>query len=583
MTLFRILIDDRNYTSWTYYYYDTNAVVTDIEIPALKYIDPVKEKLFSRDVFSIEKEEDGKTEIKNSYLRTTLTIAGVLQLENNKTFGRTENGKRLLYKCIPDDRHIPVFLIPYEVKAGFSKVQRNKYVVFKYDHWNDKHARGLLVDTLGDVNSLEVFYEYQLYCKSLYHSITEFTKKTREELNKQSCEGFLDTMKTNPNFNIEDRRSEYIFTIDPANSLDYDDGFSIARLPNGNWKVSVYIANVYFWLETLGLWNSFSKRVATIYLPDRRRPMLPTILSDSLCSLQENQDRFALTMDVILTDSGQLVEEEPIQYKNVVIRVNKNYAYNDPILLLKDKHYIQLYELTVKMNSKVQDSNDVVSTWMVFMNSYSGKQLLNKKTGIFRCANYINVTKVDNSELLLDDDTYRVIQNWNNSCGQYVKYDEHLEEVNHDLMNVKSYVHFTSPIRRLIDLLNQMLLMDQYGLITNMSQDARSFLENWLSQMEYLNTTMRAIRKIQTDCTILQRCFDNPEIMERTYSGILFDKVVRNDGYYSYMVYLKELKLLSRITSSIVLDNYSHHNFHIYLFEDEDNTKKKIRLHLYNK
>ena len=90
-----------------------------------------------------------------------------------------------------------------------------------------------------------------------------------------------------------------------------------------------------------------------------------------------------------------------------------------------------------------------------------------------------------------------------------------------------------------------------------MSQDARSFLENWLSQMDYLNTTMRAIRKIQTDCTILQRCFDNPEIMERTYSGILFDKVVRNDGYYSYMVYLKELKLLSRITSSIVLDSIS--------------------------
>ena len=579
MTLFRILIDDRNYTTWTYYYYDTNAVVTDIEVPDLKPIDPVKEKLFSRDVFSIEKEV-GKTQIKNSYLRTTLTIAGVLQLENNKTFGRTENGKRLLYKCIPDDRHIPVFLIPYEVKPGFSKAQRNKYVVFKYDHWLDKHPRGLLVETLGDVNSLEVFYEYQLYCKSLYHSITEFTKKTREELNKQSCEGFLETIKTNPNFNIEDRRSEYIFTIDPANSLDYDDGFSIARLPNGNWKVSVYIANVYFWLETLGLWNSFSKRVATIYLPDRRRPMLPTILSDSLCSLQENQDRFALVMDVILTDSGQLVEEEPIQYKNVVIRVKKNYAYNDPILLLKDKNYIQLYELTVKMNSRVQDSNDVVSTWMVFMNSYSGKQLLYKKTGIFRCANYINITKVDNSELLLDDDTYRVIQNWNNSCGQYVKYDEHVEEVSHDLMNVKSYVHFTSPIRRLIDLLNQMLLMDNYGLITNMSQDARSFLENWLNQMSYLNTTMRAIRKIQTDCTILQRCFDMPEIMDRTYSGILFDKVIRNDGYYSYMVYLKELKLLSRITSSVLLENYSHHNFHIYLFEDEDNTKKKIRLHL---
>jgi len=217
------------------------------------------------------------------------------------------------------------------------------------------------------------------------------------------------------------------------------------------------------------------------------------------------------------------------------------------------------------------------------MNSYSGKQLMLKKTGIFRCANHINITILDNSELLLDEDTYRVIQNWNNSCGQYVKYDDHIDEISHDLMNIKSYIHVTSPIRRLIDLLNQMLIMRQYGLVKNMSYDSQTFLDNWMSQMEYLNTTMRAIRKIQTDCTILQRCFDNPEIMSRSYSGIIFDKVIRNDGFFSYMVYLKELKLLSRITTNISFDNYSHHNFNIYLFEDEDNTKKKIRLHLLEK
>jgi len=331
-------------------------------------------------------------------------------------------------------------------------------------------------------------------------------------------------------------------------------------------------------LETLGLWNSFSKRVATIYLPDRRRPMLPTILSDSLCSLQENQDRFAIVMDIILDDYGNIVEDEQIQYKNVVIRVKKNYSYNDPNLLIKEKHYIQLFELSMKMNPRIVDSNDVVSHWMVYMNSYSGKQLMLKKTGIFRCANYINITNMDNSELLLDDDTFRVIQNWNNTCGQYIKYDNNIE-ASHELMNIKSYVHVTSPIRRLIDLLNQMLLMDQYGLIRNMSQDSRNFLDNWMNQIEYINTTMRAIRKIQTDCTILQRCFDNPQIMNRQYSGIIFDKVIRNDGYFSYMVYLKELKLLSRIATGIQLDNYSNHKFKIYLFEDEDNTKKKIRLH----
>ena len=32
--------------------------------------------------------------------------------------------------------------------------------------------------------------------------------------------------------------------------------------------------------DHLNIWESFSRRVSTIYLPDRKRPMLPTILSD---------------------------------------------------------------------------------------------------------------------------------------------------------------------------------------------------------------------------------------------------------------------------------------------------------------
>ena len=50
----------------------------------------------------------------------------------------------------------------------------------------------------------------------------------------------------------------------------------------------------------MSLWESFTRRVSTIYLPDRKRPMLPTILSDGVCSLVEERKRFALTMDIII-------------------------------------------------------------------------------------------------------------------------------------------------------------------------------------------------------------------------------------------------------------------------------------------
>ena len=63
-------------------------------------------------------------------------------------------------------------------------------------------------------------------------------------------------------------------------------------------ELEQYISNVVFWMEILDLWESFDDRIATIYLPDRKRPMLPTILSDALCSLQENRIRFAFTLDI---------------------------------------------------------------------------------------------------------------------------------------------------------------------------------------------------------------------------------------------------------------------------------------------
>ena len=83
---------------------------------------------------------------------------------------------------------------------------------------------------------------------------------------------------------------------------------------------------------TLKLWNSFTKRVSTIYLPDRKRPMLPTILSDTLCSLQENENRFALTMEIVINNDGTINEDIPVEYKNVIITSSSAKKIQDRVL-----------------------------------------------------------------------------------------------------------------------------------------------------------------------------------------------------------------------------------------------------------
>lgn len=566
----QILIENREYTKWSFVNPETGI---EIEPPPTQF-EPSELKLFTKDVIDITIQNTLKIDILMSPIRNLKYIAGVLILDGNKTYGRTENKKRLLYKCIPDDKHLPAFLVPYDIKMGFFKSNENKYVIFKYENWNDKHPRGIILETLGDVSVLNVFYEYQLYCKSLHASLADFTKKTRETLNKASMDEYIQRILNNPNYQIEDRKSEYIFTIDPANSQDFDDGFGVVELPDGRWKVSIYIAQVYFWLDTLDLWDSFSKRVSTIYLPDQRRPMLPTILSDNLCSLQKGEPRFALVLDIMIDKNGNIVEDE-ITYKNVFIKVKKNYVYEK---LMGNKYYNKLFDITTNLDETVKDSHDVVAFWMIKMNEICGKIFKAKQIGIFRTSKYAQ-TEQKYVNQTMSDNVRRVINHWNNVSGKYILYHEGCN-IEHEVMNISSYIHITSPIRRLVDLLNQMMMIHKLGLIQNISKRGEEFLNDWLKQIDYINVSMKSIRKIQTDCNVLHRCYTDANIMEKPYSGIVFDRTEKMSGMNMYMVYLEELNLLSRITTINNIDNYSKISCRLYLFEDEDKIKKKIRLQI---
>ena len=590
---YKLLITDKTYSSFKL----LNTVTNEESDPTLlQNIHPLEDKLFSKDIISLDM-QNLKSPYKTvySHVKSGINIAGVLVLENNKTFGRTANKKRLLYKCIPDDKHLPVFLVPYEPPIGFSKIFVNKFVIFKYESWNSTHPQGVLVDTLGDVNDPTVFYEYQLHCKSLHISLSKFNNKTKDIFSKKSKTEsiaqtqFINQILENPDYSIEDRRkTDRVFTIDPKKSVDFDDGFSIST-DGSIIKISVYIANVFFWLETLGLWKSFSSRVATIYLPDRKRPMLPTILSDHLCSLQEGETRFTFTMDLFWkkTDNDKTYKKPyeliDIKFSHTAINVFKNYRYEEPDLLYRCPEYKQLFEITSAMDRSITDSHDLVGYWMTFMNQKCGDYLSNMKIGIFRSAVYKNRLLYDS---LLNDPSLnelsaegqRVIMNWNNTAGQYVIYKDGLLE--HEVMKTKSYVHITSPIRRLVDLLNMMWFSREIGLLKSTSNDSNEFLFSWLLKIDYINDSMRAIRKIQTDCELIHRCYTSPDILDSVYNGIVFGKLVKNDGAIMYMVYLDSIGILSRMTTHVDLPNYSKGRFKIFLFEDEDRVKKKIRLHL---
>lgn len=572
--IFKIHVNDRSYNSWEVF--DTNKF-DKVEVS----INPLENKLFSNDVFTID---NNKVNLLHSSIRTGPSMPGVLILDGNKTYGRERKLAknkvgRLLYKCIPDDIRLPSFLVPYEIKnMGFSKVFKNLYVTINFDEWEEKHPRAKLDNVIGPVDILDNFYEYQLYCKSLNSSIQKFQKDASKSLESKTHDGIIETiMSKYPN--IQDRTNQQfwnIITIDPLNSQDYDDGFSIVELVDGVKQLSVYISNVTIWMDVLNLWTSFSRRISTIYLPDKKRPMLPTILSDCLCSLQENVRRVAFVMDVFIKEN-EIID---IQFCNAVIKVSHNYVYED-VKLLSNQKYHDILEVAENLSKKykyinnVRNSHELVCYLMILMNYHCAKELIKHKTGVFRSTIIKREFSVPDT---LPEEVGKFIKIWNSASGQYIDGSE-IVDTRHELLDVDAYIHITSPIRRLVDLLNMIKFQSTLGVI-HLTENADNFYAKWLNEIDYINTTMRSIRKVQCDCSLLDLCNNSPQIMEKDYDGYLFDKIYRNDGLYQYVVFLPELKLSSRITLREDVDNFSSKKFKLYIFNDEEKFKRKIRLHL---
>ena len=97
-----------------------------------------------------------------------------------------------------------------------------------------------------------------------------------------------------------DLRGLPIITIDPADARDLDDAVSLVDNPDGTMTLGVHIADVSEYVTTDSLLDKEAYRRGTsVYFPDRVLPMLPTQLSNGVCSLNPNEPR--LTLSVFMT------------------------------------------------------------------------------------------------------------------------------------------------------------------------------------------------------------------------------------------------------------------------------------------
>lgn len=124
----------------------------------------------------------------------------------------------------------------------------------------------------------------------------------------------------------EDLRGMQIITIDGADAKDLDDAVSLGR-ENGNWLLGVHIADVSHYVKRgTALDADAYERGTSVYFPDRVLPMLPSEISNGVCSLTEGTEKLTLSCFMEIGPDGGMLK---YRFSESVIKTAHRMTYDD--------------------------------------------------------------------------------------------------------------------------------------------------------------------------------------------------------------------------------------------------------------
>lgn len=165
----------------------------------------------------------------------------------------------------------------------------------------------------------------------------EFSERTLDEARKLESAWELDQSVAASRISLpktrHDLRDRYILTIDPVDARDFDDAISVEQ-KGDDILLGVHIADVAAFVDREGAIDYEARRRTTsVYLPDRVLPMLPEQISANICSLRPNEDRYAVTVDILISKDGEPISAEI--YKSI-IRSKARFAYEEALAVLEE-------------------------------------------------------------------------------------------------------------------------------------------------------------------------------------------------------------------------------------------------------
>ena len=460
----------------------------------------------SEDISNAYHNDRVKVEIK--YRRRGLLYGKVISISKRANVNLTGNidsyqGRNFL---VPDLARIHTTFEITDLKGA----KKNQKVVLLVEDWGNrelnKRPRGKVSEILGEagdtrIEELALIKQFDL---PLY-----FPETVLQETNKLS-EDITDSVI----HKRRDLRKLLTFTIDPETAKDYDDAISL-EVTDREYVLYVHIADVSYYISTgSALFNEAVTRGNSFYFPRTVIPMLPEKISNKICSLRPDEDKLTLTVithfDKLLNIKDQTVCESVIRsaarltYEEVdqLFEGGKSEIPEEIASILEELRQISAgltkkrYDLgyipfnmpdtnfrydeegniSEIVTERETESHKLIENCMLLANEYTAK-LLHKKTekGMYRIhedpdpgsidkilglLTYYKIKYKKNQKvqkliqgLLLsmpNEDYHRVFDPLILRSMKKARYDT--IPIGHFGLAMQHYTHFTSPIRRICDL-----------------------------------------------------------------------------------------------------------------------------------
>lgn len=262
-------------------------------------------------------------------------VVKILERNLTKLVGRFEK-KKMFGFVVPIDGKINTDF--YIAPEDMGNARDSQIVEIKIKNYGKttKNPEAKIINVIGNAEDPSVDLPIVISKHNLPNP-GEFPVSVVDEV-KQIPEEISDVEKNGRKSYI----GQNIFTIDGETAKDFDDAVGIKKLENGNYLLSVHIADVSHYVEENSeLDKEALNRATSVYLIDTVIPMLPHELSDWMCSLVEGEDRLTMSLEMEINKHGDVVNSD---INNGLIKSVKRLTYNKVNELFSDNPTDELKE-----------------------------------------------------------------------------------------------------------------------------------------------------------------------------------------------------------------------------------------------